>query len=354
MRTFLTILAMVLPLMSLSPSAYAEPVPRVAIITQNAGTEITDLLVPFAVLSDAGVDVQVVATSEGPVTLWPEFEMVELPTIAEIEPDEFDLLIVPAVLNADDPLLQQFVKDFASRGGLTASICDGVNVLAIAGLLDGRDATGHFYSHKKRSKDFPQVNWIQDQRYIQDDRIISTAGVSASAPVSIYLLQRLLGEAAAADAVARFGIDANPEHSVDQFSFGLGDGLTMLGNGARGLRKKNYGLLPAPGVDEYSLAFLADILARTSRVRLGFAGQTDIIETRHGLKLKGTSLGDIDTLVALPAQSATSARGKNPDLLISSSAKAVDQLVTHVREEFGSRTARFVTKQLEMPWQFAE
>lgn len=323
---------------------------RVAMVAQNEGTEITDLLVPFAVLSEAGIEVEVFSTTKGSVTLWPEFQLEGLRSIAAANPSSFDLLIVPAVLNPEDPDLLDFIKSFAATGGITASVCDGVNVLAETGLLEGRQATGHFYSFKQRQKSFPGIDWVRAQRYVRDGNIITTAGVSASSAVSVYLVEQLLGPQAAANVAKTFNIEADPSHDTTQFKFGLSDGLTMLGNGTKGIFKRKYVIAAGTKLDEYSLAYSVDILARTSQARLGFGEGIESVTTRNGLRLTGRPMENHDVVMILPGSNSAQVDNDLQRIDIKQPGTAVSTLLNHVDEKYGKNTVKFVTKQLEMPW----
>lgn len=57
--------------------------PRVIIVAQNSGTEITDLLVPFSILTDAGMDVGIHSTDRGPVNLMNGIELLGLRSLDE-------------------------------------------------------------------------------------------------------------------------------------------------------------------------------------------------------------------------------------------------------------------------------
>jgi len=342
-------------------AAAEQDTPRVLMIAQNQGTEITDLLVPFAVLSRAGIEVTVVATEPGKVELWPAFNLVNLPLLQDVDVSDYDLLLVPAVLQPAEQGLQSFLRRFVDHGGLVASTCDGVNVLAESGLLDGHRATGHFYSHKSRVKNYPDVAWVQDIRYLEDTPFITTAGVSASAPAAVYLVQRLLNEQAANRVGSYYGIDADPGHSVDDYRFGLGNGLAMLSNGIRGMAKRTYTIDGNNAVDELALALTVDILGRTSRIKFGlaagvdegFGAGEDTVRTRYGLELQTVDFDRSDVWIELPGKTTTKELKPHaaPEVItVATPDRVLDAVLGHVETEFGRGTMRTITKQLELPW----
>lgn len=183
----------------LAPTARAadgSPVPRVVLVTQHQGTEITDLLVPYALLAAAGAEVIVAATEPGRVSLWPTLSLEVGTALDAVGP--VDLVVVPAVHDPRDPALVRAVRALHGSGARVASICDGVFVLAEAGLLDGVPATGHFYSRGRRERRYPEVQWVEDRRYVEAGTILTSAGVSASGPAAVRLVEVLFGPERAA------------------------------------------------------------------------------------------------------------------------------------------------------------
>ena len=142
--------------------------PRVAILANNSGTETTDLLTPFAVLTDA-------------------------------------------------PGHRAHLGRGWRLGGVDLR---RRRVLANAGLLDGHRATGHWYSLGQLRKIHPRTDWRQDVRWVRDRNIITSAGVSASEPLAQHLAALL----------ARQGgwppVGDGPPHDGARFAIGAGDVAT--------------------------------------------------------------------------------------------------------------------------------
>src|SRR5689334_2645106 len=134
-------------LAAMKPPKRARPV--VAIIGANDGTETTDYLVPYGVLKRSGVaDVIALGTRPGPMTMMPALSIVPDATVAEFNaryPTGADYVIVPAMHNPTDLAVRDFIRAQAAGGATIVSICDGSLVMANAGLLDGHNATGHWF-----------------------------------------------------------------------------------------------------------------------------------------------------------------------------------------------------------------
>src|SRR4029453_10075563 len=141
------------------PCRGAEPRPVVAIVAPNGGTETTAFLVPYGIMatSDA-VDLHAVSTRTGPVELHPALK-IELPeTIDSFDaahPGGAQFVIVPRVMEPNDPTLVAWLTGQAQRGATLVAICDGAWTVAATGALKGRHATGHWYSLDDLAKKFP-------------------------------------------------------------------------------------------------------------------------------------------------------------------------------------------------------
>ncbi len=67
-------------------------------------------------------------------------------------------------------------------------------VLATAGLLDGLDATTHYGSYDLLAEVAPTTNVVRGVRYVDNGKIVTSAGVQAGMDMSLHIVARLLGE----------------------------------------------------------------------------------------------------------------------------------------------------------------
>lgn len=88
------------------------------------------------------------------------------------------------------------------RGATVASHCTGVFTLAAAGLLDGRRAATHWRWASALADRFPQVTVLPEVLYVDEGRILTSAGASAGLDMCLYLLRREYG-AGVATGIAR-------------------------------------------------------------------------------------------------------------------------------------------------------
>ncbi len=318
-----------------APVASADAArPLVAIVAQNGGTETTDFLVPFAVLSQSGVaDVVPVALQPGPVELHPALTVELAETIDSFDrahPDGADFVIVPAVMYPDDARLLTWLRSQAARRAVAMSICDGALVLARTGLLDGHDATAFWMSLGDLEKDFPKVRWVRNRRWVDDGRVVSTTGVSASIPGSLALVERIAGAERARAVAASLGVDAwSAAHDTSAFAISADTVATGAGNWLAFWRHERVGIPIADGVDELALGLTADALARTWLVR-PVAMADAPVTTRHGLRVVAAA-GAVDRTEPLSADGAP----------------AIDAALASIASRYGADTADFVALQLE-------
>jgi putative intracellular protease/amidase len=246
--------------------------PLIAVVGENGGTELTDFVIPYGVLRRSGAaDVMSVATQPGILKLRPALQVQPDLSTAEFDsrhPEGADYVVVPAVTNSDDPKLLAWITAQAAKGATTVSICDGALVVAKAGLLSGRRATAHWATQNLRREKFPDTQWQTNVRYVADGKFVSSAGISASIPTSIALVEAIAGHARAASLARELGVtDWGTQHDSDSFHFGP-RAYAMYGAAIVGgwfAAPESVGIPVSPAADEIAVALTADIYSRTYR-----------------------------------------------------------------------------------------
>ena len=209
--------------------------PLVAIIGINDATETTDYLMPYGILRRAGVaDVVALATEPGPVTLYPALKVEADATIAEFDaqhPDGADYVIVPAMSRDDDPAALQWIRSQAAKGALIIGVCAGAKVVGAAGLLDSKRATTHWYYLSELRDKNPAMRYVADRRFVVDQGVATTTGITASMPMSLTLIEAIAGRDKA-EAIGRdLGLtEWDARHASDAFKFTRPFALTVIGN----------------------------------------------------------------------------------------------------------------------------
>ncbi|MEU6669339.1 helix-turn-helix domain-containing protein [Streptomyces sp. NPDC046727] len=85
----------------------------------------------------------------------------------------------------------------AARGTRTVSICTGAFVLAAAGLLDGRRATTHWQQATALAHAHPAVTVEPDILYVDEGKVLTSAGAAAGIDLCLHIIRTDLGAAAA-------------------------------------------------------------------------------------------------------------------------------------------------------------
>lgn len=318
--------------------------PLIAVVGENTYTELTDYVIPYAVLTESGVaDVVALATKAGPIRMLPSLTLSPQATVDEFDaahPDGADYVIVPAVHAIEDPALIGWVDAQARKGAAIVGICDGAWVLAHAGLLEGRRATGHWFSFSDLEEKFPGTHWTRDTRYVADGPIVTTTGVTASIPASLALVEAIAGSALARRLADRLGVeDWSAEHRSEDFRLSAGDAWTAASNWLARWSHERIGVPLEPGVDELALALQVDALARTYRSDVvSMSADAAPVLTRRGLIIVPDGTTDatsVDRTVApRPGDDA---------------ARALDETLVDIEHWYGRKTADFVALQLEYP-----
>jgi transcriptional regulator GlxA family with amidase domain len=330
-------------------SRFGRARPLVAIVGNNSGTELVDFVVPYGVLMAAdAADVVTVAAHAGPLTMRPALRLQPQATTQAFNarfPDGADYVIVPAVVDRDDPVLLGWIAGQYRRGATVVSICDGALVLANAGISNGHRATAHWATESLRAQQYPDTHWVKNVRYVVDGRVVSSAGISAAMPASLALVEAIAGPARAAAVAGELGVaDWSTRHDSDAFRPRLGVNLGAFA-------ATNYtnhwfhsmqriGVPVAPGVDEIALAITADAYSRTGRSHAyAVSASAAPVTTRHGLVL----LPDRVTGDAQPLDAVLPALAAEP------SARVFDTVLASIATRYGRNTATGVALDFEYP-----
>lgn len=139
--------------------------------------------------------VHTIAAGAQPVVARGGLRLVPSCTFEEHPP--LDILIVPGGLTREserDDRLISWVSAAAENTALTASVCTGAFLLATAGLLDGRHATSHWEDVDELERRFPRVRVKRQVRWVDEGRVVTSAGISAGIDMSLHLVRRQEGE----------------------------------------------------------------------------------------------------------------------------------------------------------------
>lgn len=103
----------------------------------------------------------------------------------------------------DNPAVLNWVRRSAETAELVLSVCTGALILAKAGLLEGLSATTHFSAADSLQEMAPNTTVLPSERYVDNGKVLTSAGVSAGIDLSLYVVQKLLGKEVA-DGTAKY------------------------------------------------------------------------------------------------------------------------------------------------------
>lgn len=115
---------------------------------------------------------------------------------------------IDAILNNTQVL--EWLKRAYSTSRWTVSVCSGSLLLGAAGLLQDKKATTH-WNRKDKLKEYGAE--VVDKRYVQDGKILTSAGVSAGIDMSLFLVSLILDEKAAK--LIQLSLEYDPQPPFD-------------------------------------------------------------------------------------------------------------------------------------------
>ena len=217
--------------------------PKVAILLFNS-VEIIDFAGPWEVFGAAGYRIFTVAETLDQVnTVYGQ--KITADYTFDNSPNA-EVLLVPgggtreAVANAK---LISWVQDRARNSSYVMSVCTGAFILAKAGLLEGLSATTVRGGIERLATAGTNIKVVYDKRYVDNGKIITTAGLSSGIDGALHLVSRISGKGQAQqvalnleykwDPEARFARAAYADRYLPNFQGFDGDILSIDGDTER-------------------------------------------------------------------------------------------------------------------------
>jgi transcriptional regulator GlxA family with amidase domain len=161
------------------------------------GVEVLDFAGPMEVFALAGFTVFTVALTKDPVVsqgilrVLPDYDITDVPRA--------DVLAVfggnPASFR--NARLIDWIREYEKHADYLFSVCSGAFALGHAGLLDGRTATTFHSRIEELRTAFPKSTVLSGVRFVDNGRIITTAGITAGIDGALHLVAKLKGMAMA-------------------------------------------------------------------------------------------------------------------------------------------------------------
>ncbi|MDD1637437.1 MAG: DJ-1/PfpI family protein [Methylococcaceae bacterium] len=154
-----------------------------------------DAMGPYQVFKSAGLNPFLIAKKKGNITMSNGLTIAVNKSIDEV--NQLDVLLIPGGADGTarqtiDPEVINWIKKIDQTSIYTTSVCTGAWILGAAGLLEGKEATTHWYRAEemltKYGADFEQKRWVRDGKYW------TSAGVTAGLDMSLALVNHLFGK----------------------------------------------------------------------------------------------------------------------------------------------------------------
>jgi transcriptional regulator GlxA family with amidase domain len=161
------------------------------------GVEVLDFAGPMEVFALAGFKVFTVSKTKKPILaqgilkIIPDYDITNAPSA--------DMLVFfgghPSQFR--DRELIEWIKKYEKNVDYLFSVCSGAFALGLADLLNGQTATT-FHARIQELRDaVPGATVLEGVRFVDNGRVVTTAGISAGIDGALHMVARLRGEEAA-------------------------------------------------------------------------------------------------------------------------------------------------------------
>jgi len=159
-----------------------------------------------------------------------------------------------------DPRLIGWLTSVAARCKRYGSICTGAFALGHAGLLDERSVTTHWQHAEQLATQFPRARVDFDRIYLRDERLVTSAGVTAGIDLSLALVAEDHGPRTALAVAKRLVVFAQRQGGQSQFS----PYLTAPADETSAVAKVQAHVMEHIG-ERFTVKQLADVAAMSAR-----------------------------------------------------------------------------------------
>ena len=192
-------------------AAMSHPHKKVAILIFD-GVEIIDYTGPYEVFGAADFEVYTVAERKEPVTT--AMGMTVVPKYSFADAPQANVVVVPGGgirgAQSSKPTLD-WIRTQTARADHTMSVCNGAFILAAAGLLDDLGATTTAHRIAALRAEFPKTKVVDDRRFVDNGKIITTAGLSSGIDGALHVIEKMMGRGTAQAAALGIEYDWRPQ-----------------------------------------------------------------------------------------------------------------------------------------------
>jgi transcriptional regulator GlxA family with amidase domain len=208
---------------------------RLIVVLAFEGVQLLDVAGPVQTFASANELAQetggapyrvlVVSRRGGAVCTSSGLPLVTCSTKKAIRGQHIDTLIIPGGPGVHHALEDSRTIDWVRRQFSVvrriASVCTGAFLLAETGILVGRRATTHWKSCERLQERYPDIHVDRDPIFVREDRIWTSAGVTAGIDLSLALVEDDLGRKIAMQVARHLVVFLKRPGGQSQFSLAL-------------------------------------------------------------------------------------------------------------------------------------
>jgi transcriptional regulator GlxA family with amidase domain len=159
------------------------------------GVEVLDFAGPLEVFTAAGFKVFIVSktkdkiVAQGTLTIVPDYSIEDAPPA--------DIMVFfggSTDIPSNDPALISWIQSRKRSTEYFLSVCTGAFIIGKAGLLDNLTATTFHSQIESLRQMLPKTKVLSNVRFVDNGKIITTAGISAGIDGALHLVEKIKGK----------------------------------------------------------------------------------------------------------------------------------------------------------------
>lgn len=135
---------------------------------------------------------------------------------------EESILFIPGGMGVrekvGDEKLINFIENISRESKYIMSVCTGAALLAKAGILKGKKATTNKRAFNWVIEQGKDIQWIKKARWVNDDNIFTSSGVSAGMDMTLGFIEYLIGREKAIEISNGIEYKWNEDREWDPFA----------------------------------------------------------------------------------------------------------------------------------------
>ena len=194
------------------------------------GVQTLDLFGPVELLGgfEDRIAMTLVAETPAPVVTRHGQRIVPEKTIED--GTQYDMLLIPggdrAISAGRRPAATKWIAATCETAELIMTVCTGSILLAMTGVLDGRQATTNKQDFRDTIPLGPSVDWVEEARWVRDGNIYTSSGVSAGMDMTLAVLAKLFGQREAEELADGIEYQWHKDPKWDPFAAKAGLGVS--------------------------------------------------------------------------------------------------------------------------------